>query len=313
MHDAKRRQPALSCVWRGNISIYSETQMPYGYCSHADVWHPSCLWTFQNSLQTLSLIFPHLPSSSGPSLSHDALLADSLMPSSWRVLGGDACPPAVFSGWTLTYSSRLNLGLSALEGICNKALPPCRDERDTGESINFQTCRVKGCLSSQQDTFKLRYNLRTKTKVAAWPSCVRYDLWLAMSPLQVLAFPHIFQVKGSKMCVFRHVWLFANLWTVAGQAPLSLGFSRQEYWNGSLFPPPGSLPDPGSNSHLLCLLHCSWILLKYLGTMAQASWHIILTIATTHWLCVSSSSLSNWESLLYCSECVCVCVCGVCV
>ena len=217
MHDAKRRQPALSCVWLGNISIYSETQMPYGYCSHADVWHPSCLWTFQNSLKTLSLIFPHLPSSSGPSLSHDALLADSLMPSSWQVLGRDACPLAVFSGWTLTYSSWLNLGLSALEGIYNKALPPCRDERDTGESINFQTCRVKGCLSSQQDTFKLRYNLRTKTKVAAWPSCVCYDLWLAMSPLQVLAFPHIFQVKGSKMCMFSHVRLFANLWTVAAR------------------------------------------------------------------------------------------------
>ena len=34
-------------------------------------------------------------------------------------------------------------------------------------------------------------------------------------------------------------------WTVAHQAPLSMGFSRQEYWNGLLFPPPGDLPDPG--------------------------------------------------------------------
>ena len=34
-------------------------------------------------------------------------------------------------------------------------------------------------------------------------------------------------------------------WTVAHQAPLSVGFSRQEYWSGLPFPPPGDLPDPG--------------------------------------------------------------------
>ena len=34
-------------------------------------------------------------------------------------------------------------------------------------------------------------------------------------------------------------------WTVAHQAPLSMGFPRQEYWNGLPFPLPGNLPDPG--------------------------------------------------------------------
>ena len=34
-------------------------------------------------------------------------------------------------------------------------------------------------------------------------------------------------------------------WTVAPQAPLSLGFSKQEYWSGLPFPSPGDLPDPG--------------------------------------------------------------------
>ena len=34
-------------------------------------------------------------------------------------------------------------------------------------------------------------------------------------------------------------------WTVACQAPLSMGFSKQEYWNGLPFPPPGDLSDPG--------------------------------------------------------------------
>ena len=37
----------------------------------------------------------------------------------------------------------------------------------------------------------------------------------------------------------------ATPWTVARQAPLSMGFSRQEYWSGLPCPPPGELPDPG--------------------------------------------------------------------
>ena len=37
----------------------------------------------------------------------------------------------------------------------------------------------------------------------------------------------------------------ATPWTVASQAPLSTGFSQQEYWRGLRFPPPGDLPDPG--------------------------------------------------------------------
>ena len=42
-----------------------------------------------------------------------------------------------------------------------------------------------------------------------------------------------------------HVQLFVTPWTVAPQTPLSMGFSRQEYWSGLPFPPPGDLPDPG--------------------------------------------------------------------
>ena len=42
---------------------------------------------------------------------------------------------------------------------------------------------------------------------------------------------------------FSRVWLFVTLWTVAHQAPLSVGFPRQEYWSGLPCPPPGDLPD----------------------------------------------------------------------
>ena len=38
---------------------------------------------------------------------------------------------------------------------------------------------------------------------------------------------------------------FATPWTMAHQVPLSMGFPRQEYWNGLPFLPPGDLPDPG--------------------------------------------------------------------
>ena len=41
------------------------------------------------------------------------------------------------------------------------------------------------------------------------------------------------------------VRLFATPWAVAYQAPLSMGFSRQEYWSGLPFPSPGDLPNPG--------------------------------------------------------------------
>ena len=52
-----------------------------------------------------------------------------------------------------------------------------------------------------------------------------------------------------------HVQLFATLWTVAWQAPLSMGFSRQEYWSGGHALLPGIFLTQGSNPCPLCLLH----------------------------------------------------------
>ena len=53
---------------------------------------------------------------------------------------------------------------------------------------------------------------------------------------------------NNHMCVlscFSRVWLFVTPWTVACQAPLSMGFSRKEYWSGLPCPPPGDLPNLG--------------------------------------------------------------------
>ena len=58
--------------------------------------------------------------------------------------------------------------------------------------------------------------------------------WLLLIPLPACV-----------LSCFSRVRFFETLWTVACQAPLPMGFSRQEYWSGLPFPSPGDLPDPG--------------------------------------------------------------------
>ena len=59
------------------------------------------------------------------------------------------------------------------------------------------------------------------------------------------------------VCVLSHVRLFATPWTIAHQVPLSMEFSRQEYWSGLPCPTPGDLPAPFPMSPFQCkrLLH----------------------------------------------------------
>ena len=57
--------------------------------------------------------------------------------------------------------------------------------------------------------------------------------------------------KGFMPSCFSRVRLFATPWTVARQAPLSVGFPRQDYWSGLPCPSPGIFPTQGSNPHLL--------------------------------------------------------------
>ena len=56
----------------------------------------------------------------------------------------------------------------------------------------------------------------------------------------------LYQPSEPLLLLFSHsvqVQLCVTPWTIAHQAPLSMGFPRQEYWSGLLFPPPGYLPD----------------------------------------------------------------------
>ena len=60
-----------------------------------------------------------------------------------------------------------------------------------------------------------------------------------------------FKTSCCMFCLFSHVRLFLTIWTVAHQAALSMGFSKQEYWSGLPYSPPRDFP----NSCLLHLLH----------------------------------------------------------
>ena len=71
------------------------------------------------------------------------------------------------------------------------------------------------------------------------------QVFLLLKPLFNLLQCAVCLVPQSCLTLFSPVRLFATPWTVAHQAALSMGFSRQEYWSGLPCPPLGSLPNPG--------------------------------------------------------------------
>ena len=88
--------------------------------------------------------------------------------------------------------------------------------------------------------------------------CVISKLWvlrnvppLSQKPFEVLNLPHqpLYWRQARYVYVraqcFSRIQLFVTPWTIARQTPLSMGFSRQEYWSGLPFPPTGDLPHPG--------------------------------------------------------------------
>ena len=96
-------------------------------------------------------------------------------------------------------------------------------------------------LLSGWNIFKIFYNLKEKKESKS-------NVWRTLETSQGLR-SHSQEpgLWGTNVVLshFSHVQVFATLWTVAHQAPLSMGFSRQEYWSGLSCPPPGDLPDPG--------------------------------------------------------------------
>ena len=79
-------------------------------------------------------------------------------------------------------------------------------------------------------------------------------------------------LETSTMCanLLHSCLTLCNLWTVAYLAPLSLGFSRPEYWSGLPCPPPGDLPDPGIEPESPAFLHCRQILYHWVTRRSKS-------------------------------------------
>ena len=77
---------------------------------------------------------------------------------------------------------------------------------------------------------------------SSWPRDRTHSLLLCRQVLYHWATWGTLIYSCAMLSHFSHIWLFVTLWTVAHQAPLSMGFSRQEYWSGLLCPAPGDIP-----------------------------------------------------------------------
>ena len=80
------------------------------------------------------------------------------------------------------------------------------------------------------------------------------------SVLSAFVYFFLYSLHVCVLSSFSRGRLFAAPWTTAPQAPLSMGFSRQEYWSGWPRPPPGDLPDPGIKPTSPAALAQRWVL-----------------------------------------------------
>ena len=104
-------------------------------------------------------------------------------------------------------------------------------------------------IVNQLATPQYKIKSKKKKKKRTWThNSWCYNLWLREDSLHKrkvsLWFMFILMKGESESEVTQSCWLFATAWTIAHQAPLSMEFSRREYWNGLPFPSPRFLPNP---------------------------------------------------------------------
>ena len=96
----------------------------------------------------------------------------------------------------------------------------------------------------------LKYFKNYQNETETWSEQTSVGKMTLTDLLHKVCFTNLRFVKEHSICKAQcakllQLCLFETLWMVACQAPLSLGFSRQEYWSGLPYPPPGDPPDPG--------------------------------------------------------------------
>ena len=131
---------------------------------------------------------------------------------------------------------------------------------EPGWLLSIGSHRVRHNWSDLACMHALEKEMATHSSALAWripgtaepgglPSMGSHRVGHDWSDLAAAAHPFMHWPRGIcvylKLSHFSPVQLFAALWAVACQAPLSMGFSKQEYWSGLPCPPPGDLPDPG--------------------------------------------------------------------
>ena len=120
---------------------------------------------------------------------------------------------------------------------------------------------VAGCWSDRGLLWGLA-GTATRRRFVLWRKmCACSDGSDSCNPMDCSLFllQRIFPTQESNRGLLNCRWILYQLSyqgsPVAHQVPLFMGSSRQEYWNGLLFPSPEDLPDPGIKPRLLCLLH----------------------------------------------------------
>ena len=126
-------------------------------------------------------------------------------------------------------------------------------------TISFQSSFLSSFYSlfflALKTTYSFRWILSTRTLTPVFPPHSQETLPDTRVPQASIniwgkaltGLVNLIQAPFSLKCMYvlSHVQLFSTLWTVALQASLSMGFSRQESWSGLPFPPSGDLPDSG--------------------------------------------------------------------
>ena len=101
--------------------------------------------------------------------------------------------------------------------------------------------RAVASLLSQYTRFPLYFS-NSLICLCEWMTCPLWSKWWALLCGFVVPWN---DWTSEPVKLLSYVWLFVIPWTVAYQAPLSMEFSRQDYWSGLPFPSLGDLPDPG--------------------------------------------------------------------
>ena len=151
--------------------------------------------------------------------------------------------------------------------------------------------------SNLRRTIRERQQNRLSSKLH-WCTLCPWTTWVWIA--QVHLYGDFFFNKDLLCAVLTHfslVWLFVTPWTVARQSPLSLGFSRQEYWRGLPCLPPGDLPDPGIKPTSPVSQHdiiCGW-----LNSRMQNHFYGGLTMGLEHRGLLVPNPRRNWWTTVY--------------